>query len=379
MKVALFVTHLLGTGHLARTFVLARALSAEGHTACVVSGGVPAPHLNAQNVGLIQLPSLRSDGVNFTRLLAADGQPASQAVLAERRKQAVDALRAFGPDVVVTELFPFGRRILADEFKAVIEAASRLDPRPLICCSIRDILAPPSKPAKAAATDALVDQFYDAVLVHSAAEITPLQASWSVSPMLESKLHYTGFVAPSPAGPHKDKAGDGRILVSAGGGAVGDKLFETALEAARLTPDLEWHLLVGGGQAEARIANLRALNPVSAIVEPVRPDFRSMLYHTKASVSMCGYNTALDVLQSGSPAVFVPFDDGGETEQTLRARTLAHLDGIEVLSNAELTPGSLADAVRASQKAPRRQPMREGMDGGAETVRILTRLREAMI
>jgi len=45
-----------------------------------------------------------------------------------------------------------------------------------------------------------------------------------------------------------------------------------------------------------------------------------MLYHAAASVSLCGYNTALDILQAGTPAVFVPFDDGSEVEQGLRAR-----------------------------------------------------------
>ena len=57
-----------------------------------------------------------------------------------------------------------------------------------------------------------------------------------------------------------------------------------------------------------------------------------MLYHAAASVSLCGYNTALDVLQSGVPAVLVPFDNGGEVEQSLRAEALAPQELVADLS-----------------------------------------------
>ncbi|HBR43215.1 MAG TPA: glycosyltransferase, partial [Sulfitobacter sp.] len=43
MKVSIVVTHLLGTGHLARALTLGRAYGAAGHDVQVVSGGMPAP------------------------------------------------------------------------------------------------------------------------------------------------------------------------------------------------------------------------------------------------------------------------------------------------------------------------------------------------
>ena len=73
--------------------------------------------------------------------------------------------------------------------------------RPLICASVRDILAPPSKPAKAQLADDLIAQYYDAVMVHADGDVTPLSLSWPVSPALQDKLHYTGFVAPPAASP----------------------------------------------------------------------------------------------------------------------------------------------------------------------------------
>jgi predicted glycosyltransferase len=95
-----------------------------------------------------------------------------------------------------------------------------------------------------------------------------------------------------------------------------------------------------------------------------------LLARADASISLCGYNTAMDVLQTGRPAVFVPFDDGSEVEQTLRADRLAQLPGIEVLRSADLSEANLLQSLRAALAAPARLPRREGFNGAAESARI---------
>lgn len=373
MKVLIAVTHLLGTGHLSRALTLARAFTEAGHRVQVASGGFPAPQLNAEGVEVIQLPPLRSDGVDFTRLLDADGSLAGEAYLTRRKDALCAALRGLQPDVLITELYPFGRRSLRQEFLALLEATETLPRQPVILSSIRDILAPPSKPEKAEKADAIIARHYDAVLVHSDPAATRLEASWPVSPMLGSKLRYTGYVAPPAADPHPDQAGRGEVLVSAGGGSVGTPLYRAALEAARQMPDTPWRLLIGGSDAGARIAEFaKAGSP--ALLEPARKDFRQMLSHAAASVSMCGYNTALDLLQAGTPAVLIPFDAGNETEQGLRAASLAPLNGMEVIKTADLTPETLCVAVKAAMQAPPRLAGGFRFDGAARSVEIAAEL-----
>ena len=114
MKVMIVVTHLLGTGHLARALTLARAYMAAGDKVLVVSGGMPAPLLTRGDTPLAQLPPLRSDGVDFSRLLDAEGGAVEVGYLATRQEVLLTHLRSFAPDVLITELFPFGRRILRD-------------------------------------------------------------------------------------------------------------------------------------------------------------------------------------------------------------------------------------------------------------------------
>lgn len=377
MRVFFVVTHLLGSGHLSRTLVLARAHLKAGHEVTLVSGGMPVPHLFHDGITLVQLPALRSDGVNFTRLLDNKGDVAPETLMRDRRDMLLSTFEEAAPDVLVTELFPFGRRSLSDEFLALLKTARARKNPPRICCSIRDILAPPSKPSKAARVRDIITEFYDAIIVHSDPDVTPLAASWPVTEDISEKLRYSGFVANPPAPMHPDALGQGEVLVSAGGGAVGDALYAAALGAAKRDGDLHWRVLVGGADAPAKCAALKELGPANATIEPARSDFRQMLHCAKASVSMCGYNTALDVLQAGTPAVFVPFDAGGEVEQSLRASALAKIAGIRVVNSVDLQAETLLNTVYSVVQDPRRDPQTQGLDGANRTVELLETLVKA--
>ena len=368
MRVLIVVTHLLGTGHLSRALTLARAFTAAGHQVTLASGGMPVPHLDSTSINLVQLPPLRSNGTDFTTLLMADDRPVDDACLAARRAD-LHACLTPTPDVIITELFPFGRRILRAEFLSLLDAAAKLTPKPRILSSIRDILAPPSKPAKAQWADEIITRSYDGVLVHSDPDRLPLSVSWPVSDTLAPRLLYTGFVT-TPA-PTPNDVGTNEILVSAGGGPVGEALYQTALATAQ-TDHRRWRLLVGG--SDDRRTALATQAPANVTIEPPRPDFRQMLPNAAASLSLCGYNTALDVLQAGTPAVFVPFDDGQEVEQGLRAQSLAALPRIATLTTSDLTPDTLRDALaQVTAPGPARSITLKD-DGAAETVRICERM-----
>jgi len=369
MRILIVVTHLLGTGHLRRAATLARAFAGAGHDTVLISGGLPLTGIDMGAARLVQLPPVASDGVNFARLLGADGAPVDGAFLQARQDRLLEAARAAAPDVLITELYPFGRRVLAAEFDALLQAGLAR----VTLASVRDILAPPSKPAKARAAAERIAAFYDGVLVHSDARAVPLEASWPVDDALAAKLQYTGFVAPPPPPAAPDGPGKGEVLVSAGGGAVGDALFRAAVAAAAGSA-LTWRLLVGGADPAPRIARLAAGATANVIAEPARPDFRAMLTRAAVSVSMCGYNTALDLLQTGCPAVIVPFDDGAEVEQTLRADSLARLSGFALMRQAELTGAALAGAVAGLAAAPRRGPSDFEMDGAMQSVVIAERM-----
>ena len=110
------------------------------------------------------------------------------------------------------------------------------------------------------------------------------------------------------------------------------------------------------------------------IAEPARADFRELLRRCQCSVSLCGYNTVVDLLQSGTPGVFIPFDEGGETEQTVRAQSLGRLASYSVIKASSLTPERLAESVREVCAAGRFEAEVNGFDGATESVHIVETL-----
>ncbi|MDJ1159455.1 glycosyltransferase [Chelatococcus sp. SYSU_G07232] len=372
LSVLITVTHLLGVGHLARAAAIARALAAAGHDVTLVSGGMPAPLVRTGRLRFVQLPPVRSAGTAFSTLLDEDGRPASSALLAERRRELTAIFARMRPDVMVTELFPFGRRMLADEFMALLAAAEACRPRPVTLASVRDVLVAPAKPERIAEAHRRLFRHYDGVLVHGDPAILPLEASWPLDATLAPLLRYTGYVG-EPAPEDDEPAGDGRdeIVVSGGGSAAALPLYRAAAEAARLVREKRWRLLLGAGVVQADFAAVAARATDNLVVERARPDFPLLVGRSAVSVSQAGYNTVVDLFGTGVKAVLVPFEEGNETEQRLRADRLASHGLVTVLPQGELTAGNLARAVRAALALPPPEATAIDCGGLATTVRLV--------
>jgi predicted glycosyltransferase len=368
LRVLIAVTHLLGAGHLTRAAALARAFAQAGHETTLVSGGSSALPAGLDRVACIQLPPVRIVGTNFGTLLDESGAPVDCPYLEERRGLLLRTLKAVRPDILITELFPFGRRVLAQEFTALLDEVRTLNPRPLVLCSIRDILASPSKPERIEETHARLLESYGAVLVHGDPRIVPLEATWPVDASIRPLIRYTGYVDENPEPlPHGMREG---ILVSGGSSAASLPLYRAGLEAAKEIVEQPWRILIGRGVAEADFLALRDNAPAHVTVERARPDFRALLARSEVSVSQAGYNTAVDLLRSGVRSVLVPFEAGHETEQRLRAERLKSIGLAEIVPEAELSPSLLAEAVRRSLLRAPSQPPPISLDGARRSVAI---------
>jgi predicted glycosyltransferase len=268
------------------------------------------------------------------------------------------------PDVLVTELWPFGRRTLSAEFKALLEHAAG---RARIFASIRDVLEPKTKPGRADETLSRLRRWYDGVLVHGDPKVIALGATWPKATEISDLIHYTGYVA-DPA-PEPDEDSRGEVLVAVGGGVIGRGLLEAAIAAASAQSTTRvWRLRVGGADAATEVLRLTALaGDAPVIVEPAAADYRARLGAAACSVSLLGYNTATDILLAGRPALVMPMEEGGEQEQMIRARAFARLPGIWLLSD----PSRLAAAVEAACERAGPPPGLVDIQGAAKSARIL--------
>lgn len=375
MRVLIVVTHLLGAGHLTRATALARAFARRGHETTLVSGGSSAQPGDLGAIRFVQLPPVRIVGTDFTTLFDADGAPIDDAYLDARRDLLLRTLHEARPDTVITELFPFGRRVLAREFRSLLSEAKALSPRPRILCSIRDILAQPSKPERITETHERIRESYDAILVHGDPQLVPLEATWPVDDSVRPLIRYTGYVDEN-AEPLPPASRQG-ILVSGGSSAASLPLYRAALAAAREIQDKPWRFLIGRGVDEENFQALLREAPSHVVVERARPDFRALLAGTEVSISQAGYNTVVDLLRTGVKSVLVPFEAGHETEQRLRADRLKALGLAAVVPEDGLSPSRLVAAIREAASGQLPLAASFALDGANRSVEIAESLFHA--
>jgi predicted glycosyltransferase len=349
-SVLVYVQHLLGIGHLRRSLRIVDALAHEGIGVTLISGGEPLAELAETSAErLIQLPPIKARDAEFKILVDETGRPVDDALRTVRRSALLAAFAEARPDAVLIEAFPFGRRAFRVELEELIEAAWSRRPRPLVLCSLRDIVVAPSDPRRPGEIVERVRKWFDFVLVHGDPAFIPLEASFPLASQIRDQLIYTGYIADATDGAAKsdDAAAEEEVVVSAGGGAVGGVLLRTAIETRRrgCLAQLGWRLLTGPNLPEPEFQALAAALPERVIVERYRPDFPEILRRCRVSVSQGGYNTVLDILAARAPAVIVPFATERETEQSLRAQRLAACGAVEIVAPDELSPERLALAI----------------------------------
>jgi predicted glycosyltransferase len=398
-----YCQHSLGMGHLVRSLALVAGLRDRFSVVLLNGGRLPKKLAVPAGVEVVNLPplGLAADG----RLVSRDGRRTVERASALRRRMIMETYRTLRPRVVLIELFPFGRKKFAEELLPLLEAArSGRGPRPLVCCSLRDILVgkKDNQQKHDARAAEIANRYFDAVLVHSDPTFARLEASLGSYEALRTPVHYTGFVLPEHASGGDESArgqSDGielkggapkrrgvarrppQILVSAGGGLVGEPLLRAAVEAYRAlrrTEDVRMKIVAGPFLPEAAWRSLReaARGLPGLSVHRFVPDLCAEMRRSAATVSQCGYNTALDILRAGTPALVVPFAEGSEDEQTKRARRLEQLAALRVLEQHELCAQRFAGELRELLKF---RPRALGLDlrGVGNTARIVGRLMRA--
>lgn len=374
--------HSVGLGHLVRTLGLAGALAEAFEVTLLCGGRLPRDLALPADVEIVELPPLDLDLAAGAALASPTPGLGVEAALAARSAVIDETFRRVAPRVLVIELFPFGRKKLAGELLPLLRRARALGPQaPLAVCSVRDILVRSRHDQERHDERAsrIANTLLDAVLVHADPRLACLGDSFAPRTPLAVPVVHTGLVRR----PSTDEiAGRGGIVVSAGGGREGAPLLRAALGAQRiLRPRLGLPMTLVTGPfldpaTHADLASAAAEEPELEI-EVVRsvPDLRPLLRAADVSVSQCGYNTALELLETGVRALVVPFAEGREDEQTRRAERLRALGAVDLLPAAALGPDTLAAAIEARLARPSTVPDLD-VDGAARSVKAIQALLE---
>ena len=386
-RLLFYCQHSLGIGHLTRSFALAAALTERFHVVFLNGGRLPPGLPVPPGIERIDLPPLGMDDGHT--VVSRDAAIDLDQAQARRLALILEAQQRHRPAVLLVELFPFGRKKFAGEILPLIRAARNQAGAPaLIACSLRDILVDARRDQQQHDDRArwLADRYFDAVLVHADPSFARLEDSFHPRRPMRVPVHYTGYVVPVRA-PHasapRGAPRGAHLLVSAGGGIVGEGLFRAALQARALwgeslSEGLPMRLIAGPFLPEPQWQALQQAAHGVDGVELVRqvPDMVAEMRAARASISQCGYNTALDIVVSGVPALVVPYEAAGENEQTVRAARMAALGAMQHMSAAALDGPRLAakiDALLAFQ--PR--PAVLDLGGAARSAALLQRMHMA--
>lgn len=369
-RVLFYVQHLLGIGHVKRAAAITRAMIRVGLDVTVVLGGPPVPLADFGSADVRQLPSARAADPSFKILVDEFDKPIDDDWRENRRQLLAELYADVNPDLFLIELFPFGRRQFRFELLPLLDSIAKKVP---VVCSVREVLVGRVKPERDVVITEIIQTYFDHILVHGDEAVIPLDETFPLVNQFKEKLSYTGYVTDGNPERSSSTEGSGEIIVSTGSGAVGEKLLRESLMAIPLSKaaNLHWRLLAGNYLPKAVFDELVSFAPGNVIVEWARSDFRDMLPNAALSISLGGYNTVMDVLSAGCPAVIVPFADGDEGEQTYRAREFARRGLLHLLEADALSAPDLAAIVDTAINTTRENTAGIDMSGAETTAQMI--------
>ncbi|MEN0040022.1 MAG: glycosyltransferase [Pseudomonadota bacterium] len=377
-RLLFYFLHLLGVGHVFRAQRLAKAFLAAGFEVDIIYGGKPVSGFDPGNAKVHYLPPIAAADASYSEWLDGEGKPLSDAWMERRGDTLLEAIADLQPDAVLTEAYPFGRRLVRHEVGAMLDVVAEKPRPPLVISSVRDILQPRTKPGRDQETVDVLRARYDRVLVHSDPTLVRLEETFPLTAPIDGMLGYTGFVVPEGLDQVSLSGMDVDVVASAGGGAFGGELLETVLELATRRTNLTFLISVGSEADPLTLERLLERAGDNAHLVQRIDGLAGQMAKARLSISQCGYNTSMDVLASRCRAVFVPHDTTGQMEQALRAAVLERAGIAVSLPQSRLTLEALSEAVDRASALPK-PSLDVDFNGAANSARLVQRWLAARV
>ena len=383
MKVMVYCQHVLGIGHLCRILLILAQMPDDAIT--LVLGGPRVDIALPDHVRVVQLPGLRMDEEFSGLLPVEEGQE-----VAEIKQQRISALETvfsqLQPDLLLVELYPFGRNAFHFELLPLLSLAQALFTC-RVACSVRDILVERDNTVKF--EQRVIDRlnsFFDLLLIHGDPKLIELAETFSRMDDIKIPIAYTGYICRPPRPGDRERirstlhlgGQDTLIVASAGSGSVGANLLHAVLECfALLDPGRRFRLQMFTGPhiAAHDFARLKAYSSPVIRIERFTDNFPAWLAAADLSISMAGYNTTMNLVAARCRALVFPFSQNHE--QRMRAERLARQGMLDLLCAADLQPEILAEKITAALAV---QPKNNGVDiqGAGKTAQRLAALAQGM-
>ena len=346
-KVRFYCQHILGMGHLIRSVEIVRGLIPDFQI-CFVNGGQVIEEFEfPREIEVINIPAIKTDS-EFTELTPVDDSLTMSELETIRTKILLETCDRFQPDILIIELFPFGRRRFSFELIPLMEKAKAMGAK--IVSSVRDIVVTKQDQQRhEEKVCRLINKYFDMLLIHGDPDFVKLNLSFSRIDDLNCPVHYTGYVVQPVPKPQKI---DNKplILVSVGGGRFGHDLLECVAHTAPILKDKIPHYLqvfTGAFSPDEVLVKLQQItkNLDNITIERYTPNFLNYMQQADLSIGMSGYNTTMNILSTGVKAMMMAFQGNNDKEQETRLKKLDSLGRVKMIQPEDLHPEKFAEQI----------------------------------
>jgi predicted glycosyltransferase len=307
------------------------------------------------HVDFVRLPALYMDEM-FTRLIPGDSGKTVAQIKQQRQEILYALFEKKQPDVLIVELYPFGRSIFGFELEPLLEdIRSGKFGAVKTVCSLRDILVEKKDPvAYEERVLQKLNRDFDALLIHSDANLLRLDETFTRVDDINIPAVHTGFItqqADPAAGrilrQELNLSPEQKLIVaSAGGGRSGYPLLSGVVDACeKLRASLNFRLEVFSGpfMAENEFDKLAARAAPGIRIQRHTRRFLDYLYAADLSISLAGYNTCMNLLVTRVPALVCPYSR--QREQPMRVAKIKNLLPMKILNEEDVRTERLRDYI----------------------------------
>ena len=378
LRVLLYSHDSWGLGHLRRSLAIAGAITARFADAdvLIVTGSPCATQFELPNrCDILKLPAVSKDvrGQYIPRTLSG----CVSRTIDLRSGLILESYRSFDPHIVIVDHQLTG---LLGEALAMLREA-RSDGKKLIY-GMRDVLD--SAECVAASWDSdehrwALAQAYDRICIYGTPEVFDPRKQYKMLEPFRHKIEFTGYIV-APLNMSRRQPVPSlrkKVLVTMGGGEDGQQWVDTYIRVLKDRPaDWDTHIVTGPLMDSAKIRHYKRVIHRLGLADRVRISrfcayLPRLLQESDVVVSMAGYNSCAEIMQSRVPAVLTPRLQYRK-EQLIRAQRLEEMGLAKCVKDTD--PEQLRDAIE--QALQRQDPIKgypslDGLDTLCGIVRNL--------
>lgn len=338
-RILIYSHNTRGFGHASRSLALSWALYHNMSNSSILYCGASLHELSAllpPNADYVKLPSFDAvPEIGYLKIVPAKLRIDSEQQYEIRTGILKSIAHTYRPQVLLADFYPRGKK---GELQDVIDyMLTKADHKMYL--GFRDIIFENEKTKEFLNSEHSALIKYDRIFIYGDPDIFDFNKHYEVTNELQARMIYTGYVSRNSENDNsaliRSELGVGPdsrfVLCGAGGGKDSGVIFEVLARLIKITSDFPenifWLVVAGPLIRDSQWEELSQSVKGSRVkLIKYLPNLKEVIKACDIYIGTCGYNTAAEILTSGTKAIFLPLPRADEKEQLMRATVLSELN-----------------------------------------------------